>query len=281
MLPGRKLHFVVCPSHQLKNMCNALFSSRAGGEKAFVSADGVSFGWEAIIDMYGRECQRQRDGIPRDVPHLRKNFVSRDPWTKLNVLPAKIMQQEKVLTELRTYCLSNPSDVKSVQATIDFLTACNHLFENGSLSHTKVTATDSAPLVAIKHGYRFFEQWLNALLSADPDFKPTATQQKKFLSWQTWDLLRIVRFGLVSFCEDFLSRHPGHYIVPVRVSGSAVETLFAQMKHASGGRLSATNYMTSRASVLTQRSVHTCHSSGKDYRDAALDLSDMPLRRKK
>lgn len=245
ILPNRRLFFIICPSHQLKNMINALFASRQGGGKAFVSADGTSFGWQAIIDLYGRECQRQRDGIPRDVPHLRKNFVSRDPWTKLNVLPAKIMQQEKVLTELKTYCLSNPPCVMNVKATVAFLEACSQLFEDGTLSHVKVTAVDSPPLLSLKSGYSFFENWLNALLADDPQFHPTNPQQKKFLSWQTWDLLRVVRFGMVSFCEDFLSRHPGYYIVPVRVSGSAVETLFGQMKHAGGGRLSATNYMTS------------------------------------
>jgi len=280
ILPDRKLHFIICPSHQLKNMCNALFASSPGRGKAFVSENGISFGWRAIVDMYERECQRQRDGIPRDIPGLRKNFVSRDPWTKLNVLPAKIMQQEKVITELQTYCTTHPSDEDNVQAAINFLKACSQLFETGTLSHEKITAADSPPLVSLVNGYKFFEKWLDALLASDPQFVPTNPNQKKFLSWQTWDLLRLVRYGMVSFCEEYIQRHQGYYIVPVRISGSAVETLFSQMKHAGGGRLSATNYRSSRASVLTQRSIHTWHSSGKDYRDAALDFSGTPMRRK-
>lgn len=281
ILPGRKLHFIICPSHQLKNMVNALFASGPGGTKCFVSRDGIPFGWQAIIDLFGRECERQRNGIPRDVPALRKNFIWRDPWTKLNVMPAKIMQQEKVLSELEAYCLSSPPDAANVLATLEYLKACNHFFEQGILSHVRISSTLSQPLVSMREGFTYFVSWLEALLAADPTFTPTKPQQKSFLSWQTWDLLRMLLYGMEALVADFLDRHPGYYIVPVRVTGSAVETLFAQLKHAAGGRLSATNYTTSRAAVLTQRSIHTVHSSGKDYRDAALDFASVPLARKK
>ena len=50
------------------------------------------FGWKAIIDLYARECQRREKGHARIVPKLRETYVLRDSWTKLNVLPAKIMQ---------------------------------------------------------------------------------------------------------------------------------------------------------------------------------------------
>lgn len=189
------------------------------------------------------------------------------------------MLQEKVLAELHTHCLSSPPDKKNVEGTIKFLQACIQLFECGTLSHVKVTPKDSAPLVAMEKGYSFFTAWLDALLAAAPEFVPTNPNQKKFISWQTWDLLRIVYFGVRAFCVDYLSHHPGYCIVPVRVSGSSVESLFSQMKHAGGGGLSGTNYMSSRASVLTQRSLHTSHSSGKDYRDVALDVCKVTLRR--
>ena len=74
-------------------MINALFSSQTGGTKSFRhSKDGDMFGWKAIIDMYARECQRRKMGQARIVPKLRETYVLRDSWTKLNVLPAKIMQ---------------------------------------------------------------------------------------------------------------------------------------------------------------------------------------------
>ena len=74
-------------------MINALFSSQTGGTKGFRhSKDGDMFGWKAIIDLYARECQRREMGQARIVPKLRETYVLRDSWTKLNVLPAKIMQ---------------------------------------------------------------------------------------------------------------------------------------------------------------------------------------------
>ena len=72
-------------------MVNALYSSRIDGSKQF-QHEGVSFGWQAIIDLYERDCQRRNSGAARMVPKLREVHVLRDSWTKLNVHPAKIMQ---------------------------------------------------------------------------------------------------------------------------------------------------------------------------------------------
>lgn len=46
----------------------------------------------SYINMYHRECQRRNNGLARMVPHLREIHVLRDAYTKLNVIPAKIMQ---------------------------------------------------------------------------------------------------------------------------------------------------------------------------------------------
>ena len=73
-------------------MINALFSSRDGGTRKFQTSDGIRFGWQAIVDMYGRECLRRDGGHARMVPKLREIHIIRDSWTKLNVTPAKIMQ---------------------------------------------------------------------------------------------------------------------------------------------------------------------------------------------
>ena len=76
---------------QLKNMVNALFSSRIGGTKDFEFGGGT-FGWSTIHNMYARECSRRANGLARMVPKLKESYVIRDSWTKLNVHPAKIMQ---------------------------------------------------------------------------------------------------------------------------------------------------------------------------------------------
>ena len=59
---------------------------------------------------------------------------------------------------------------------------------------------------------------------------------------QTWDLLQLTVTGFSGLCQDFLARYPGYYIVPVRVNGSVVESLFGRFKYNAGGHLSAINY---------------------------------------
>ena len=58
---------------------------------------------------------------------------------------------------------------------------------------------------------------------------------------QTWNLLRMMYFGFVGLCEDFVTAYPGYYIVPVQINGSAIESLFSSQKYNASGQLSAAN----------------------------------------
>ena len=79
--------------YQLKNMINALFSSKSNGTKLFKRGkEHCNFGRETIIHMYQREVGRAQLQKTRMVPRLKEVHCIRDAWTKLNVSPAKIMQ---------------------------------------------------------------------------------------------------------------------------------------------------------------------------------------------
>ena len=73
-------------------MINALFSSKINGTKAFQRNGKSSFGWKIIDDMYKRELVHAQQNHARMIPQLKETHCLRDAWTKLNVLPAKIMQ---------------------------------------------------------------------------------------------------------------------------------------------------------------------------------------------
>ena len=100
-----------------------------------------------------------------------------------------------------------------------------------------------------------------------------------FLSWQTWDLQRIVYYGFTGFCEDFLTSHSGYFIYPSRLNGSAIETIFSQLKYSTGGNLLSINYASARASLLIKGCVSGRYK-GDDYRDAPLYIREHKLHRK-
>jgi len=68
-----------------------------------------------------------------------------------------------------------------------------------------------------------------------------------------WDLLQIDIYGFRAFCKNFLAKYPGYFISPLRISGSAVESLFSQFKHNAGGKLDSCNYVTTRCAHLVQK----------------------------
>ena len=95
-----------------------------------------------------------------------------------------------------------------------------------------------------------------------------------------WDLLRIDVQGFSEFCHSFLEKHQGYFVSPLRLSGSAIESVFGQLKFSVGGKLDAANYRVARAAFLMKQASEG-HHSGKSYRDAHLSISDIPLERKK
>ena len=91
-------------------------------------------------------------------------------------------------------------------------------------------------------------------------YKITTTSEKEFLSWQTRDLLRLMYYGFKNLCADFVSAHPGYTVYPVRLNGSAVETFFSQVKHATSGQLSSINYATARQAEVSPWRLQKCIS---------------------
>jgi len=135
-------------------------------------------------------------------------------------------------------------------------------------------------------------------LFVDPEYPHTSSNQRSFLSWQSkyiiilfiiscknfyihvaWDLLRIDVYSFRSFCKHFFEKHPGYFVSPLRLSGSAVESLFSHFKRNAGGKLDSCNYMTARCAHLVQQCAST-HHSGTGYRDEMLTYSELPLQKK-
>ena len=96
-----------------------------------------------------------------------------------------------------------------------------------------------------------------------------------------WDNLRIDVYGFAAFCEWFFKEYPSYFIVPIRITGSAVETLFAQYKYLSGNKLDAVNYTTARSKYICKKKVEATHHSGMYYRDVPLNIPSAPLEKKK
>lgn len=70
------------------------------------------------------------------------------------------------------------------------------------------------------------------------------------------------------------------HISPLRILGSAIETVFGQFKYSSGGKLDASNYRVARAAYFIKQSSEA-HHSGIGYWDVSLASNDVILERKR
>ena len=175
-------------------MIAALYSSRDNGTKHF-KRKGVYLGWDTIVRVYNGDLFRAKQGVSRRVPGLKYSHIVRDSWTRLNVLPAKIMQVNcstfpsflrhvKLIIMLLYHiiCIQQPYMLAAIKEmakykdevtrsshleTAEYLEACNKLFENGILSHDMIKSMSSPALENMRQGFAFFEQWHLDLSQSD------------------------------------------------------------------------------------------------------------------
>ena len=276
---NENVYLMICPTHQLKNMISQLYASRPRGTKSF-EKENIQFGWTAVQSVYQWNLEQAQLGNALPVPGLKLAYIVRDSWTRLNVRPAKIMQQQPMIAALKILAdrTNNSLAKSSIVLTANFLEACNNLFEAGILSHKTVKKTDKTVLDNMQKGQQFFETWLTGLLSSSDSYNPSDSKQKMFLAWQTWDLMRLVYYGFSGVCEDFFKKYGDQfYISPLRLNGSAIETLFSQFKYLTGGKLSANNYATARAAYLMKVDLQGQNFGEKDYRNVELYLRQCEL----
>ena len=75
------------------------------------------------------------------------------------------LQQKDVLTELHSFVATVPRPVGADETkyTLKFLEACNLMFENGFLSHDRVSISNKQVMANIDKGYEFFCNWLDGI----------------------------------------------------------------------------------------------------------------------
>lgn len=81
--------------------------------------------------------------------------------------------------------------------------------------------------------------------------------------------------GFLSFCEWFftsVSPDGRYFITPLRINGSALESIFSVLKHTIGGNLSAIAYSPALGRLISRKSLAENNNFEKGYRDQSLNL---------
>ena len=77
------------------------------------------------------------------------------------------------------------------------------------------------------------------------------------------------------FCDWFLdnvSPNGKYFVSPLRINGSAIESIYSVLKFASGGNLSALSYGPSLGKLINRKGMQQNKNSEKGYRDVVLNI---------
>jgi hypothetical protein len=97
-----------------------------------------------------------------------------------------------------------------------------------------------------------------------------------FIAWQTWENLNRNIHCFDNFVEDFLQAYPDYYILPIRVTGSKIESFFSivQSNKGSSAELTVTTYSDSITIMKGKEFYEKYGESHEDYRTANLFVLD-------
>lgn len=174
-------HLSTQKTPKLKNMIAALYNSRERGLKDF-TRDGKQFGWATVQKIFSEELARAEEGRSRKVPGLKYAYVYRDNWTRLNVRPAKIMQQRFMITAIQD--LADETNDDKAKWTGKYFSACNLFFERRLLSHCRINSLNSQVLSNLRKRMAFFEEWCYSHDQTVCPQNAKRQRQKRFLAWQ-------------------------------------------------------------------------------------------------
>lgn len=217
----------------------------------------------------------------RRVKGLQRSFITRDAWTKMDVHAAKIIQSENVIAELKEHKGTLPPEspkFHETENTIKYLSALHSIFEQGFLCHEKIHSSEANVLKRIEHGLHFFTEWYEKLRLTS-DFCPSSPREKRFLGWQTFDLLRLSLCGLKTLCNNYFSatNDNDHYIIPFRVNGSAIESVFGQVRQKTQGKATSLSYAPALKKLQVEGNLKPfkkrCKNDEDFYRNDELFLS--------
>lgn len=86
--------------------------------------------------------------------------------------------------------------------------------------------------------------------------------------------------GFLLFCAWFftyVSPDGRYFISPLRINGSALETIFSVLKHTSGGNLSAIAYSPALGRLINRKDLVVNQHSEKGYRDQILNVDGQSI----
>lgn len=153
--------------------------------------------------------------------------------------------------------------------------ACADFFDNGCLSKKRINSLQSEPMQFMHRGFQFFTNWY-ARFSKLKDFKPESSREKRFLSWQTFDTLRLDFYGYKALVEQFIRLHPNYYVLPNRITGSPIESLFSELRYRSSGQLTSPVFSPTLKMIATGKATHYGKRKSRrdfDYRNQTLHLN--------
>eukprot|EP00734_Pompholyxophrys_sp_LG126_P000509 Pompholyxophrys_sp_v1_NODE_244_length_993_cov_1.844350.p1 type:complete len:216 gc:universal NODE_244_length_993_cov_1.844350:768-121(-) len=172
---------MICPSHQLKNMVNAMESSQKNRTKNFMFDEMTSINWQHIYQTFYRELDRARTGKIRHVPKLTVDALQRDSWSKMDVGLAKIFVHGELASEIISYMVEekNFEAVKTVELlkhleavfTETFLNSKRRIYNIDDVAFEQIESADDF-LLRWRHNVEVFAEKLELAPEAKKQIVP-------------------------------------------------------------------------------------------------------------
>jgi hypothetical protein len=185
-----------------------------------------------------------------------------------------------MIAELKSYADSHPSppDRDAILDCAAYLESIHQLFKLGAISEDKIRSIYSSPMQNMVAGLAFLKTWYQKVHQTN-NFCSAYEKMRAFLSSDTFDAVRFVVYGFKMLVANFFAKFPNDYLIPKRLTGSPVESIFSSLRYYSAGQLTSINYDCTLLRLSNMQQTHlqnvkrkSQHGDDAEYRNQQISF---------
>ena len=221
---GRFIHFIADQPHALKTARNCLYSSGDGNMARLMWNNGFFLMWNHISKLFYEDLACGLHWFPI----LTHDHIKLNPYSKMNVRLAAILSQygPPEAKETARFCLMMDTffDIVNIRNKDE------HIHKRKPNLKPIIYSADDARLSWLTSDFLgYFENWLKSIEERPGNYDKTA-KGKMFISWQTYESLKITVHSIVACVKFLLNNHICDYVLTERFCQDPLENYFGRQR---------------------------------------------------
>ena len=271
---GRSLWFIPDPPHLLKTARNCLSNSGSHKNSRYLLNNGKHLLWSHISSLYYDDMEGGLDYLP----HLTLEHIKLTSYSVMNVRLAAQVLSNRVGSTIIDFGPEEAKETGKFCLLMDkFFDCCNVTHRGDKPSRKEYSDINDDRFRWLREEFLpYFDKW-KASLSTD---KKDKGEHKKFISWQTYEGLKMTVNSLIEVTQ-FLLNAGFTYVLPGKCNQDDLENYFGKQRAIGSRRENPTVYQVGYGDNIIKSQFSIKPSGSNVLLKQKQDIDNTPVPKKK